>query len=103
MKASRKPFERLGKFEKGRHVFFGYPDEHVPPLLGKFEKGRHVFIGIPEGDEIVETSASCLMDVIQDGASESAKRHRASSLRVLAPVDKPSKKYRSQPAQSPCT
>ena len=69
MKASRKPFERIGKFEKGRNVFMGFP----------------------EGDEVVETSASCLMDVIQDGASESAKRHKVSSLRVLAPVDKPPK------------
>jgi 2-keto-4-pentenoate hydratase/2-oxohepta-3-ene-1,7-dioic acid hydratase in catechol pathway len=60
-------------------------------LLGKFEKGEEVFMGVPRGDEVLETTASCLMDVIEHGVSECGRKHPMTAVRVLPPVDKPSK------------
>lgn len=59
--------------------------------LGKFELGKRTFVGRVSGDSVIETDASCMMDAIRYGAEERKKTHRISDLRVLAPVDRPSK------------
>ncbi len=59
--------------------------------LGKFAKGREVFVGEVMGDSVFETDARCMMDAIGRGAKRAAKRHAISELKVLAPVDRPSK------------
>ncbi len=59
--------------------------------LGKFALGKREFIGIVTGDSVTETDASCMMDAIRYGAEAGARKHRVSGVRVLAPVDRPSK------------
>ena len=59
--------------------------------LGKFTRGHEVFIGEVVGAKAYETDACCMMDAISHGAKRSTKKHSVSDLRVLAPVDRPSK------------
>lgn len=60
-------------------------------LYGRFRKEKRTFVGMVRGEEVVELDASCMADVILKGASETAKRHRLSEVKALAPVDRPSK------------
>jgi 2-keto-4-pentenoate hydratase/2-oxohepta-3-ene-1,7-dioic acid hydratase in catechol pathway len=59
--------------------------------LGKFASGRRVFVGEVVNDSVYETDARCMMVAITNGARRTPRRHPLSDLRVLAPVDRPSK------------
>ncbi len=59
--------------------------------LGKFAIGRESFVGEVVGNSVYETDACCMMDAISHGAKRSRNRHSVSELKVLAPVDRPSK------------
>lgn len=59
--------------------------------LGKFASGKRVFVGKVSGSSVTETDASCMMDAIRYGAEEKGKSHKLGELRLLAPVDRPSK------------
>lgn len=59
--------------------------------LGKFALGKCVFVGKVTGDSVAETDASCMMDAIRYGAEAGPKKHKLAEVRVLAPVDRPSK------------
>lgn len=61
------------------------------PRLGKFALGKRVFVGSLTGDSATETDAACVMDAIRYGAEAGRRTHRLKDLRVLAPVDRPSK------------
>jgi len=50
-----------------------------------------VFVGKVSDLSVIETDASCMMDAIRYGSDEKKKAHKLSDLRVLAPVDRPSK------------
>jgi len=60
-------------------------------MLGKFASGRRVFVGKVRGTSVNETDATCMTDAIRYGVEEKEKCHRLSDLRLLAPVDRPSK------------
>jgi 2-keto-4-pentenoate hydratase/2-oxohepta-3-ene-1,7-dioic acid hydratase in catechol pathway len=59
--------------------------------LGKFSNGRRTFVGQVSGEHVVETNASSIMAAIEGDAKPTGTRHLLSGLRVLAPVDRPSK------------
>jgi 2-keto-4-pentenoate hydratase/2-oxohepta-3-ene-1,7-dioic acid hydratase in catechol pathway len=59
--------------------------------LGKFSKGKRVFIGQVSGSEVIETTASSMTDAIENGAKPTSSTHILSDLKLLAPVDRPSK------------
>lgn len=59
--------------------------------LGKFARGCEIFVGEVVGNSVYETDAFCMMDAISHGVKRSTNRHPVSDLRVLAPVDRPSK------------
>lgn len=59
--------------------------------LGKFALGKRVFVGRLRGNSVVETDATCMTDAIKYGAEDRRASHRLVDLRVLAPVDRPSK------------
>jgi 2-keto-4-pentenoate hydratase/2-oxohepta-3-ene-1,7-dioic acid hydratase in catechol pathway len=76
--------------------------------LGKFTRGGETFVGEIVGTSVYETDACCMMDAIGHRAKRSTNRHLASDLRVLAPVDRPSKiiciglNYRSHIREMKC-
>ena len=53
--------------------------------------GPKVFIGEVHGELVVETDASSMMDAIRYGVEPTARKHKLSELRMLAPIDRPSK------------
>ncbi|MGQ9586765.1 MAG: fumarylacetoacetate hydrolase family protein [Thermoplasmata archaeon] len=59
--------------------------------FGKFSKGRDRFVGEVKGDRVIELREACMMDVIENGARTTSHKHDLEKLRVLAPVDRPSK------------
>lgn len=59
--------------------------------LGKFALRKRVFVGRVSGDSVTETDAACVMDAIRYGAEDGKKAYKLGDLRVLAPVDRPSK------------
>jgi 2-keto-4-pentenoate hydratase/2-oxohepta-3-ene-1,7-dioic acid hydratase in catechol pathway len=59
--------------------------------IGKFSSGRKTFVGTVKGDTVIETDADCLIDVIEGKMREKREEHSLGTLRVLAPVDRPSK------------
>ena len=59
--------------------------------LGKFARGQRTFVGEVVEDQVIETDASCMMDAIRYGIEPTARKHRLSELKVLAPIDRPSK------------
>lgn len=63
----------------------------VDRKFGKFTKGRDKFVGEVRGDRVIELKETCMIDVIQDGARTTSRKHDLEDLRVLAPVDRPSK------------
>jgi 2-keto-4-pentenoate hydratase/2-oxohepta-3-ene-1,7-dioic acid hydratase in catechol pathway len=76
--------------------------------LGKFTRGSKTFVGEVVGTSAYETDACSMMDAISHGAKRSTKRHLVSDLKVLAPVDRPSKiiciglNYRSHIREMDC-
>lgn len=58
---------------------------------GKFAKGHYEFVGEIRGNRILEMKATCMTDVIEDGARATTRGHDLGDLKVLTPVDKPSK------------
>ena len=59
--------------------------------LGKFQKGNVVFVGKVVGDEVLESSTPCMTSVIEKGFKPNGARHDLASLKILAPVDRPTK------------
>lgn len=59
--------------------------------LGKFALGKRVFVGSVDDESVSETDASCMADAMRYGIDEKRKSHRLADLRVIAPVDRPSK------------
>ncbi|MBN1678629.1 MAG: fumarylacetoacetate hydrolase family protein [Candidatus Thermoplasmatota archaeon] len=59
--------------------------------LGRFGLGKRTFVGKVTGESVIETDASCMTDAIRYGAEEKKRAHNIGDLRVLAPVDRPSK------------
>ena len=59
--------------------------------LGKFSEGKRIFVGQVSGNHVTETTASSMMDAIENGARPKNSTHILSDLKLLAPVDKPSK------------
>jgi 2-keto-4-pentenoate hydratase/2-oxohepta-3-ene-1,7-dioic acid hydratase in catechol pathway len=64
---------------------------HSSIKLGRFSKGRRVFVGQVSGNHVTETTGSSMMDVIENGARPTKATHNLSGLKLLAPIDKPSK------------
>lgn len=60
-------------------------------LLGRFAINRRVFVGAVDGGHVVETNLPSISAAFTDIPRLSGQRHRLSDLRVLAPVEKPSK------------
>lgn len=60
-------------------------------LLGRFARGRKVFLGMLDGDLVTPCEAECMMDFASGRARPQKRQHRLSDLRVLNPVDRPSK------------
>jgi 2-keto-4-pentenoate hydratase/2-oxohepta-3-ene-1,7-dioic acid hydratase in catechol pathway len=59
--------------------------------IGKFASGSKTFMGIVKGETVIETNAECLMDALEGKMREEREEHSLRTLRVLAPVDRPSK------------
>ena len=59
--------------------------------LGRFASGKKVILGSVIGDRVFETSATTMMEAILDGIKVKDKSHRLAELRVLAPVERPTK------------
>jgi 2-keto-4-pentenoate hydratase/2-oxohepta-3-ene-1,7-dioic acid hydratase in catechol pathway len=64
---------------------------HSGSKLGRFSKGRRVFVGQVSGNIVTETTASSMMDAIENGTRSTNSTYTLSGLKLLAPVDKPSK------------
>jgi len=60
-------------------------------LIGRFTKGRQEFLGALDGDTVIQSDAKCMSDFMRGNARLLKKQHKLSELRVLAPVDPPSK------------
>jgi 2-keto-4-pentenoate hydratase/2-oxohepta-3-ene-1,7-dioic acid hydratase in catechol pathway len=60
-------------------------------LFGRFAGGNGVFVGIVRGDRVIETDAASSLELIQKGAKATDAEHRLKDLKVLTPVDRPSK------------
>jgi len=60
-------------------------------LFGRFAEGRTVFVGELIGQRVVETGASRLQDLIDGCPGTAGEEHEITSLRTLAPVDRPGK------------
>lgn len=58
---------------------------------GKFEKDGATFVGELLGDEVLVLDASCMGDVIANRHKRTRDRCKLPDLRVLQPVDRPSK------------
>jgi len=58
--------------------------------FGRFASGKKVFVGEVVDDSVYETGASRLTDLASDHHNNGAQ-HALSSLKVLSPVDRPSK------------
>ena len=77
-------------------------------LYGRFSKGGRSFIGVISGEHVTETNASTMAEIIGGSAKPSSKRHDLSGLKVLLPVDRPSKiiciglNYRSHIQEMKC-
>jgi 2-keto-4-pentenoate hydratase/2-oxohepta-3-ene-1,7-dioic acid hydratase in catechol pathway len=59
--------------------------------LGRFSNGKRVFVGQIRGNHVTETTASSMMDAIENVAKPTNSTHTLSGLKLLAPVDRPSK------------
>lgn len=59
--------------------------------LGRFALGKRAFVGEVRGDLVIETDANSMMDAMRYGPDSTGRKHKLSELRVLAPVDRPSK------------
>lgn len=59
--------------------------------VGRFRIADSVFIGLVRGDEVVEVRTTSMLDLVDGGIIEKKRKHSLSELRVLPPVDKPSK------------
>lgn len=59
--------------------------------FGKFAERDTIFVGELIGQKVIETGASCLRDLMEAGPRNGGKEHDLSSLRTLAPVDRPCK------------
>ncbi len=59
--------------------------------LGRFAKGRQIFLGAVEDDIVIQSDAECMLDFMSGDARLLKKQHKLADLKVLAPVDKPSK------------
>lgn len=60
-------------------------------LLGRFRADGKEFVGRVDGDEVYEMGTARMMDVIGGLATEATKTHRIEDLKILPPVDRPSK------------
>ena len=60
-------------------------------LLGRFRADGRNFVGRIEDDRVIELAAARMSDVIRGSATETARVHGIDSVRVLPPVDRPSK------------
>lgn len=62
-----------------------------PFKLGKFALGTRTFIGSASNERVQETNAPTMMAAIEKEWTLIGKEHDLASLRILAPVDRPSK------------
>ena len=60
-------------------------------LYGRFRDGKRTFIGMVSGWHVSETDASSLADIMERGSKSTGKSHELTSLKILVPVDRPSK------------
>ena len=60
-------------------------------VLGKFAENERTFIGELQGNRVTETKNSCMMDIMESGVRRTRASHSLDSLRILMPVDRPSK------------
>jgi 2-keto-4-pentenoate hydratase/2-oxohepta-3-ene-1,7-dioic acid hydratase in catechol pathway len=66
----------------------------IPPgkKLGRFvAPAGSPFIGMVDGDTVLETTVSCLTDLMTDGLELNGETHSVTDLNVLRPIDRPSK------------
>jgi 2-keto-4-pentenoate hydratase/2-oxohepta-3-ene-1,7-dioic acid hydratase in catechol pathway len=59
--------------------------------LGRFSEGKRTFVGKVVGDGVLESNATSMSSVIEAGFKPNGKEHALAELRVLAPVDRPTK------------
>ena len=59
--------------------------------IGKFSRQGRTFIGVVSGEKVLETDARDMMTAIQQSATPNGTEHALDELKVLAPVDRPSK------------
>jgi 2-keto-4-pentenoate hydratase/2-oxohepta-3-ene-1,7-dioic acid hydratase in catechol pathway len=59
--------------------------------LGKFRKDEKTFVGKVVGDRVLETDAEHVITVMENGVVPNGVEHDLSELKMLAPVDRPSK------------
>lgn len=60
-------------------------------LLGRFALGRRVFVGEVVDGRVLETKSVLMADAIAGQLEHTGREHALSEVRVLAPVDRPSK------------
>jgi len=56
-----------------------------------FRQGKRSFVGVVEGDRVLETRASTMSAVIENGTSVTRREHALADLKILVPIDRPSK------------
>jgi len=59
--------------------------------IGRFAVGKMVVVGAVEGDRVIQTSAATMTEAIRDGVTLRDKVHKLPRLKVLVPVERPSK------------
>lgn len=59
--------------------------------FGKFSKGKRTFVGEVDGERVLETGAKCMTEALRGFLEPNGNEHALGGLKVLAPVDRPSK------------
>ncbi len=59
--------------------------------FGRFAADGIEFIGVLDGENVNETDATTMLQALSGAASERGRRHDLAHLRILTPVDRPSK------------
>lgn len=65
--------------------------EKSEALYGRFAQNGRVFVGAVHGQEVQELDATSMTDIILGDRTPTPRRHRLRELKVLAPIEKPSK------------
>jgi 2-keto-4-pentenoate hydratase/2-oxohepta-3-ene-1,7-dioic acid hydratase in catechol pathway len=66
-------------------------DSRDASLFGRFSYGKRTFVGAVRGWHVSETDASSMADIIAGRFNVSGKEHELATLKVLVPIDRPSK------------